>query len=139
VQAPADKPAPCHLVVAREIRAPRRLYPVELFAPAPDPLGAPGERVIDRSRQRLPFERRIDAVQRRGEAARVQALANAGEVVAARRREPEVDVAVFGDVLVRAQVTDVGQIAGLARMEELVRIASIDLTGGFEEQPGIRN
>src|SRR4029077_8486205 len=45
VQAPADKPAPCHLVVAREIRAPRRLCPVELFAPAPDPLGAPGERV----------------------------------------------------------------------------------------------
>src|SRR5262245_43407239 len=36
-------------------------------------------------------------------------------------------------------MSDVRQIAALARVEEIARVAAEDLTGGFEEEPRVRN
>ena len=64
-------------------------------------------------------------------------------IVAARVRESEIDVAVFRDVLVSAQVSDIAQIAAFARPEQRAlirtRVAAEHLAGCFEEDPGIRN
>ena len=51
----------------------------------------------------------------------------------------EVDVARLAEVAVSAEMTDVAQIAALARVEDLVGVAAEYLAGRFEKQPWVRN
>src|SRR5207302_1406457 len=64
-------------------------------------------------------------------------------IMTARIRRAEIDVAVLGDVLVRAQMSDVTHLAASRRLEQRASfsagIAAEDLSRRFEEQPRIRN
>ena len=74
--------------------------------PRPDQFRPRHERVVDRPRQRLPPQRRVEAVQL------IPAVAE--RAAAARPRPAEIDIRVVGDVAVDAQVLDGREIAALA-------------------------
>src|SRR5438132_11589580 len=139
----AGEPPARELVIAREIEAHRLLQAVELIAMAPNQLGPADERVVDRPLQRPPPERRVDAVEACREAAHVHVVDDARGVVPARVRKPKIDVAVLGDVLVRAKGTDVAHVAAPAGSKQRVlvwpRIAAEQLTCGLEKDPRVRN
>ncbi len=59
-------------------------------------------------------------------------------VVPAGHGSPEVDVGGLGQILIEAEVTQVGQVATLGCPED-IRLTSIDLTGGLEEHPRVRD
>ena len=59
--------------------------------------------------------------------------------MSARVGGADVEVGVLRDVLIRAQVTEIVEVARLFRLEHFRRRSSEDLTGGLEEDPGVRN
>src|SRR6185295_16109267 len=65
IVARAGEPAATDLVVSRNIVAGRMLQPARLIAAAPYPLGPPDEGVVDRTLERFPAERHVQAVELR--------------------------------------------------------------------------
>src|SRR5204863_9463736 len=107
----ADEPASRELIVAGRIEAHGLLETQRLVPPAPDPFGPSDEGVINRTLQRTPPVSGVDAEEAGREATDIGAAYDPRRVVAPRVRSAQVDVAVFGDVLIRAKVPDVAQIA----------------------------
>src|SRR4051794_28982620 len=82
VVAAAAKPSPRELVIAREVKAGAVLLSIELLPPTPHHFRAPDERVIDRTLQRPPPQRRVEPAKLRDEPAEVRAVDDAGGVMA---------------------------------------------------------
>src|SRR5919201_2978751 len=98
IVARADEPAPRELVVAGYVHAGAALQAIVLIAAAPHPFGPPDERVIDRSLQRTPAERRVDAVEPGDARPEIRRRAVEQQpIMTARVRRAEIDVAVLGD------------------------------------------
>src|SRR5262245_39586200 len=95
IVAGAGQPPPGELVVAGDVHAGTALESVRLIAAAPDPFGAADKRAIDRALQRTPPHRGVDAIEVGDETAWIAGIELAGGIVAARVREPEVDVRVL--------------------------------------------
>src|SRR5258706_5105172 len=135
-----SEPTARELVIAGDVIAHPILAAVRLLAAAPDHLGSADERVIDRSPQRAPPERRVDAEEPGREPAQVDTADDAGWVVAVRVGHSKIDVRRFGEILVAAQVSHVAQVAALARLEQrFARVAPEDLAGRLEEDPRVWN
>src|SRR5262245_51684714 len=67
VETDAGEPASCKLILTRHVETRCVLDARRLFAPAPDHFGTADERVVDRTLERLPAHRRVDAEQPRRE------------------------------------------------------------------------
>src|SRR5438874_9488311 len=114
----AHEPAPPELIIAGDVHAHAALKAVLLIAAAPYPFRPAHEGVIDRSLQRPPAERRVDAVQLSHPRPEVRRRAvEQQSIMTARIRRAEIDVAVLGDVLIRPQMSDVTHLAAPRRLE----------------------
>src|SRR5439155_24863895 len=121
----AGEPSSSKLIVSREVVAQSALHTIGLIAPAPDEFRAPHKRVVNRSLERPPSNGGIAPIQR------CRVIRELRGIVPSRERSDQIDVRVIRDVLISAQMSDVTQVASLARFEQLIRITAEDLACRF--------
>src|SRR4051812_24554372 len=83
IETDAREPAPRELIIPGHVVAEGSLRSGRLFAITPDNLAARDERAVDRTLQRLPPQRGVDAEEPRREPAQIHAVHDPGRVVPA--------------------------------------------------------
>src|SRR5262245_53265098 len=106
---------------------------------APHEFRAAHKRTINGSLRRTPANRRVSPIQPGLEASDIHEIYQPRGVVALRKRNAEVDVGAVTEVLISAKVSNIGQITAFVRVEQIIGISAIHLSGCFEEDPAIRD
>src|SRR5262249_18369953 len=136
VEAAAERPAAIHAVLGGGIQPERMLglkdiQRRKLVAIAPEQFCAEKEGVVNRAAERLPAKCCVSAVNIGGEVFRIKCGANSGIVVTAGVRNAEIDVGLFGQVAIGAQMADDANVLPAVRTENIAGIAPKDLSRSF--------
>src|SRR6266403_170446 len=138
VKAAADSPAAIGAVFTIGIEA-KGMLGLEkvggrnLVAGAPEKFIAEEEGVIDGAAQGFPTESSVGAIEIGEETGRIESRADAGIVVAASVRNPEIEIGGFAEIAVSAEVADNTEVLAARSLEQIVGIAAKNLSRPLEK------
>src|SRR5215510_8237442 len=115
----AAKPAPGKLIIARDVVAAGMLYSVRLGTAAQDVFRAPDKGTVNGPLQWPPTDRGVRAPQCCPKATEVE-VGNAGRVMSVGIGDAKINIGAFRDVLVSPEMSNVGQLSTLTRVENVV-------------------